>query len=205
MPRLVTDPATGERVTLRELSVRHDLDYNSVRGRHWRGLRGWALVKEAGSWKEWNGRELSLLDLHYRAGTPVEQIAQIVGHTVPAVKRRAQKLGLVHPRHCSAQAIRNFEAAHGKPLVAIAEEYRDRRLSRSELAGDIGIIYQTLRQFLPDDLWQSWPRQTIGRVDAARQRRKAATGKGNRRGQLHPREEIHGRACCGRIDQPAAH
>lgn len=174
MPRLVTDPATGERVTLRELSIRHDLDYNTVRGRHWRGLRGWELVKETNSWREWNGRELSLLGLHYRAGTPVEQIAQIVGHTAPAVKSRAQELGLVHPRHCSAQAIRNFEAAHGKPLMAIAKEYRDRRLSRTDLASAIGVTYQTLRQFLPEELWLSWPHMTIGRIDAARQRCKAA-------------------------------
>ncbi len=174
MPRLVTDPATGERVTLRELSIRYDLDFNTLKGRHWRGLRGWALVKEAGSWKEWNGRELALLDQHYRDGTPVKEIAEIVGHTVSAVKRRAQELGLVHPRHCSAQAVRNFEELHGLPLVKIAKEYRDSHLSRSDLAGAIGVTYQTLRQFLPDDLWQSWPRQTIGRVDAARQRRKAA-------------------------------
>ncbi|MGM0783850.1 MAG: hypothetical protein ACQEUM_07045 [Pseudomonadota bacterium] len=172
--RLVIDPANGDRVTLHELSIRHDLYYSTVRRRYWRGQRGWNLVQQGRRWREWNGRELKLLDHHYRAGTPVEQIAQIVGHTMSAVKRRARERGLKHPRHCSAQAIRNFEAAHGKPLVAIAKEYRDRRLSRSDLAGDIGIIYQTLRQFLPDDLWKSWPRMTIGRIDEAKRRRKAA-------------------------------
>ncbi|MCE8042485.1 hypothetical protein HOP60_09995 [Halomonas daqingensis] len=170
-----TDPATGERVTLHELSVRHDLYYSTVRRRYWRGQRGWDLVKMSTRWREWNGRELKLLDRHYRIGTPVDEIAKIVGHTPAAVRRRAAERGLKHPRHCSAQAIRNFEAAHGKPLVAIAREYRSRRLSRSDLAGAIGVTYQTLRRFLPDDLWQSWPVMTIGRVDAAKHRRKDST------------------------------
>lgn len=174
MPRLVIDPASGDQVTLHELSVRHDLYYSTVRRRYWRGQRGWELIQMGRRWREWNGRELRFLDKHYPAGMPVAEISKHVGHTVSAVKSRARERGLVRPRHCSAQAIRNFETAHGKPLVAIAKEYRERRLSRSDLAGDIGIIYQTLRQFLPDELWQSWPVMTIGRVDAARQRRKAA-------------------------------
>lgn len=126
------------------------------------------------TWKEWTTHQLAFLDKHYPGGMPVPDIAKRVGHTVPAVKRRAQERGLVHPGRSSAQRVRNFEASHGQPLAVIAEEYRDSHLSRSDLAGDIGIIYQTLRQFLPDELWQSWPRMTIGRVDAARQRRKAA-------------------------------
>lgn len=31
-----------------------------------------------------------------------------------------------------------------------------------------------LRRALGDDLWESWPRMTIGRIDEARRRRKAA-------------------------------
>lgn len=126
------------------------------------------------TWKEWTTGQLAFLDKHYPTNMPIETIAKHVGHSIGACKSRAGTRGLRRPLSCSAQAIRNFEAAHGKPLVTIAKEYRDRHLSRSELAGDIGIIYQTLRQFLPDELWQSWPVMTIGRVDAARQRRKAA-------------------------------
>lgn len=126
------------------------------------------------TWKEWTTRQLAFLDKHYPTNMPISTIAEHVGHTVDACKQRAGIRGLRRPLSCSAQAIRNFEELHGKPLAAIAKEYRDRRLSRSDLAGDIGIIYQTLRQFLPEDLWKSWPRMTIGRVDAARQRRKAA-------------------------------
>ncbi|MCE8034575.1 hypothetical protein EKK97_13820 [Billgrantia tianxiuensis] len=41
----VTDPATGDQVSLRVLARRHGLGYYCVARRHWRGLRGWALVE----------------------------------------------------------------------------------------------------------------------------------------------------------------
>ena len=125
-------------------------------------------------WREWTTRELAFLDKHYPAGMPPAEIARRVGHSVGAVKRRAQARGLTHPGRSSAQRIRNFEAAHGKPLAEIAREYRDRRLSRRDLAHDIGIENPALRRALGDALWESWPRMTIGRIDEARRRRKAA-------------------------------
>jgi len=125
-------------------------------------------------WREWTTRELAFLDKHYPAGVPVARIARALGRTITAVKRRAQERGLVHPGRSSAQRIRNFEATHGKPLAEIAREYRDRRLSRRDLAHDIGIENPALRRALGDALWHSWPRMTIGRIDEARRRRKAA-------------------------------
>lgn len=41
----VTDPATGDQVSLRVLARRHGLGYYCVARRHWRGLRGWDLVE----------------------------------------------------------------------------------------------------------------------------------------------------------------
>lgn len=125
-------------------------------------------------WREWTTRELALLDKHYPAGMPPAEIARRLDRTEKAVKRRAQARGLVHPGRSSAQRIKNFEAAHGKPLAEIAREYRDRRLPRATLAHDIGIENPALRRALGDDLWESWPRMTLGRIDEARRRRNAA-------------------------------
>ncbi|MBW5801148.1 hypothetical protein [Halomonas elongata] len=126
------------------------------------------------TWKEWTTRELAILDRDYPAGVPAREIAQRVGHSERAVRSRAELRGLKHPAHSSAQAVRNFEVERGQRLADIAREYRDHRLSRTTLAHDIGIELKTLRRFLPDDLWKSWPRMTIGRIDEARHRRKAA-------------------------------
>lgn len=41
----VTDPETGERVSLRELAQRHGLTYSCVVRRNRRGLSGWELVE----------------------------------------------------------------------------------------------------------------------------------------------------------------
>lgn len=125
-------------------------------------------------WREWTTRELAFLDKHYPAGMPVSEIAKRLERTIPATKRRAKERGLVHPGRSSAQRIKNFEAAHGKPLDEIAREYRDRRLPRATLAQDIGIENPALRKALGDALWRSWPRMTIGRIDEARRRRKVA-------------------------------
>lgn len=124
--------------------------------------------------REWTTRELAYLRQHYSAGTPMAEMVEEIGRTSAAIIQRAKVLGLRRPCMSTRQAIRNFEELHGKPLVEIAKEYRDRRLSRSELAGDIGIIYQNLRKFLPAELWQSWPFMTIGRIDANKTRQKAA-------------------------------
>lgn len=124
--------------------------------------------------KEWTTPEIKYLRQHYPAGTPAHEIAGHLGRSIGSIRRKAYLLRLTHPNHSSQQSIANFEAMHGKPLAEIAREYRDRRLSRTELAGDIGIIYQNLRKFLPDDLWQSWPFMTIGRIDANKVRQRAA-------------------------------
>lgn len=122
--------------------------------------------------REWSTWELRYLHQHYPAGTPVAQIAAHLDRTIPAVKRKAQQYGLVSPDRSSQQRIRNFETAHGKPLLVIAREYRDRNLSRRTLAHDIGIERLALYSALGEVLWHSWPWMTIGRVDEARQRRK---------------------------------
>ncbi|MGQ7247560.1 hypothetical protein ACUN9Y_09495 [Halomonas sp. V046] len=128
----------------------------------------------ARTWRGWTTRELTILDRDYPAGVPVAEISRRIGRSRDAVKTRAQERGLEHPAHSSAQAIRNFEALHARPLANIAREYRDRRLTRTTLAHDIGIENKALRNALGDSLWSSWPRMTIGRIDAAKQRRKAA-------------------------------
>ena len=124
--------------------------------------------------RDWTCPEVAILDRDYPAGVAAAEIAMAVGHPPGEVKRKARERGLRHPAWCSAQAIANFEQAAGRPLAEIAREYRDRRLSRAALAEAIGINPKALREALPDELWQSWPRMTIGRIDAARQRRKAA-------------------------------
>lgn len=126
------------------------------------------------TWREWVTSEIRYLRHHYPAGTPVNEISRHIGRSEAAVKRKALDLGLRHPGHSSAQLIENFEKAHGKPLCAIAQEYQDRRLSRRDLAHDIGIERLALKNALSDEMWQSWPRMTIGRKDACASRRKAA-------------------------------
>ena len=124
--------------------------------------------------REWSTQEIQYLRKHYPAGTPVSKIADHLNRTANAVKRKAQENGLVHPGRSSRQLIRNFEAMHGKPLHEIALGYRDRHLSRSTLAHDIGIERLALRKALGDELWNSWPFMTIGRIDANKTRQKAA-------------------------------
>lgn len=126
--------------------------------------------------REWNTRERAFLTQHYPAGTPVAQIAETLGRSDAAVKRKAQEMQLTHPGRSSRQRIANFEAAQGKPLAEIARDYRDRRLSRHTLAHDIGIEMLALRNALPDALWQSFPRMTLARLDAARERQHPHTG-----------------------------
>lgn len=169
-----TDPATGDEVALHELASRYGLNPSTVRGRYWKGWRGWELVAPPVTWQAWTTRELAYLDTHYPAGKPVAEIADVLGRSSYAVIARAAERGLRHPSWCSAQAIRNFESAHGQPLADIARVYRSRRLSRTALAHDIGIEIKALREAVGEALWRSWPRMTIGRIDANRERRKAA-------------------------------
>lgn len=124
--------------------------------------------------REWSVQEIQYLRKHYPAGTPVPQIADHLNRTVNAIKRKAQENGLVHPGRSSRQLIRNFEAIHGKSLHEIALEYRDGCLSRITLAHDIGIERLALSKALGDELWNSWPFMTIGRIDANKERQKAA-------------------------------
>lgn len=124
--------------------------------------------------RDWTCPELAILKREYPAGTPTKEISTMVGHSPGEVQRKARERGLRHPAWCSAQTIANAEQAHGKPLAEIAREYRDRRLSRATLAGDIGIGAKTLREALGEELWKSWPVMTIGRIDESRRRRKAA-------------------------------
>lgn len=124
--------------------------------------------------RDWTCPELAILDRDYPAGLASAEIAAKVGHSPGEVQRKARERGLRHPSSCSAQAIANAEQAHGKALAEIARDYRDRRLSRATLAGDIGIGAKTLREALGEELWQSWPVMTLGRIDESRRRRKAA-------------------------------
>lgn len=121
--------------------------------------------------REWTTREIAIVRHGYPEGVPVSELAHRVRRTEPAVRIKARQLGLVHPTHSSRQAIANFVNLHGKPLRTMAREYRDMRLSRTDLAHDIGIERKALRQALGHDLWQSWPHMTIGRIDAIRERR----------------------------------
>ena len=123
------------------------------------------------TWKEWTTRQLAILDRDYPDGVPLDVIALRTGHTIYAVKTRAAERGLTHPNGSSQACIARFERQHGKPLARIALWYRERRLPRTALARDIGIEIKALRTALGDELWQSWPRMTIGRINAARNRR----------------------------------
>lgn len=155
---------------LHQIAVAHDLYYSTVRRRYQRGLRGEQLVNMSERWREWNGRELAFLDHHYQAGMPITEIARHLGRSYGAVKIRAGARGLVHPGRSAAQKIRNFEAAAGKPLDEIAKDYSRRRLSRRDLAGAIGISCGSLRRHVSTEIWDQWPRMTIGRIDSARER-----------------------------------
>ncbi|MBB3142229.1 hypothetical protein [Halomonas organivorans] len=126
------------------------------------------------TWKEWTTRQHAILDRDYPDGVPLDEIAQHTGHSIYAVKTRAAERGLVHPNRSSQACIARFERQHGKPLARIALWYRERRLPRTALAHDIGIEIKALRTAMGDELWQSWPRMTIGRIDAAKKRRKAS-------------------------------
>ncbi|WP_136247969.1 hypothetical protein [Halomonas borealis] len=123
------------------------------------------------TWKEWTTRQLAILDRDYPDGVALGVIAQRTGHSIYAVKTRAALRGLVHPNRRSQARITRFERQHGRTLARIALWYRERRLSRRTLAHDIGIEIKALRNALGEELWQSWPRMTIGRIDAARKRR----------------------------------
>jgi transposase-like protein len=167
----VIDPASGEQVSLCELADRHGINVSTIRNRHWLGMRGWELVKACRSWREWNGPELAFLDKHYPAGMPVEAIAEHVGHSVIAVMRRADIRNLKRPKNFTEQSVKRFEELRGKRLEEIAREYQQRRLSRNELARDVGVCHESLKARLPHELWQSWPHNTVGRQLACEQRR----------------------------------
>ena len=124
--------------------------------------------------REWTTSELKYLRDHYPAGMPVSDISSHLQRSSDAIRKMAQKLGLAHPCHSSRQAIANFVSLHGKPLREVAREYRDIRLSRTDLAHDIGVERKALREALGDEFWHSWPHMTIGRIDAVRQRSTAA-------------------------------
>lgn len=121
--------------------------------------------------RPWTLKEHAYLKTHYPTSKPISDIARAIDRSVEQVSRRARKLGLVRPRHCTELAVRNFEERKGKPLEVVADDYRQRRLSRSDLAADIGIYYGTLKRLLSRELWQSWPRNTVGRQLAREQRR----------------------------------
>lgn len=124
-----------------------------------------------GANREWTTTEIEYLKRRYPKGDSAQEIGDRLGRTKHAVIMMAKNHKLRHPRHSTEQMIQNFEELHGRPVAEIAKEYRDGRLSRSALAADIGIDKSSLRRFLPESLWQSWPHQTIGRIDAAKTRR----------------------------------
>lgn len=119
----------------------------------------------------WTLADYAYLKRHYPTSTPIDDIADFLKRPREQVCVRARAIGLVRPRHCTELAVRNFEQQKGKPLVEVAKHYMARRLSRTELAADIGIYYGTLKRLLPAELWQSWPHQTVGRQLACEQRR----------------------------------
>lgn len=121
--------------------------------------------------RPWTLTEYAYLKKHYPTSKPISDIAQAIERSEEQVSFRARKLGLVRPRHCTELAVKNFEARKGKPLDAVARDYLRRKLARRDLAADIGIYCGTLKRLLPPEIWQSWPRNTVGRQLAAEQRR----------------------------------
>lgn len=121
--------------------------------------------------RPWTLKEYAYLKKHYPTSKPISDIAQAIERSEEQVSFRARKLGLIRPRHCTELAVKNFEARKGKPLDAVARDYQRRRLSRMDLAADIGIDYKSLKKMLPPELWQSWPHNTVGRQLACEQRR----------------------------------
>jgi hypothetical protein len=123
--------------------------------------------------REWMTTEVATLRWGYERGLPAREIGAMINRSERAVFVKARKLGIKHKHGSVSEAVRLFEAERGKPLIEIALSYYDRRLSRSELAADIGIadISRDLKRLLPPELWQSWPRNTVGRQLASEQRR----------------------------------
>ncbi|QHD50016.1 hypothetical protein CTT34_10100 [Vreelandella aquamarina] len=125
----------------------------------------------AKTWKAWRPNEDRLIAARYADGVLASDIAEELGRTPEAVRTRAKELGVKHPRHNSKLAIAGFESRRGKSLADIAKNYSRRKLSRTDLAADIGIHYATLKRFLPAEIWDSWPRMTVGRQLSCEQRR----------------------------------
>lgn len=121
--------------------------------------------------REWTTLEVAALRRGYALGISAKEIGVGMGRTAKAVHVQARKLGLVHKHADRREAVRLFEERQGKPLLEVAQEYRRRRLSRSDLASDIGIYGRTLRSLLPADVWTDWPHYTVGRRMAVEQRR----------------------------------
>ncbi|UTD55912.1 hypothetical protein [Halomonas sp. MS1] len=123
--------------------------------------------------REWKTTEVAVLRWGYARGLPARAIGALINRSERAVFVKARKLGIKHKHGSVSEAVRLFEQAQGKPLIEVAKIYYDRRLSRSELAADIGIadISRDLKRLLPPELWQSWPHYTVGRQMAVEQRK----------------------------------
>lgn len=123
--------------------------------------------------REWTTTEVAVLRWGYARGLPAKQIGEMINRSERAVFVKARKLGIKHKHGSVSEAVRLFEQAQGKPLIEVAILYCERRLSRAELAADIGIadISRDLKRLLPPELWQSWPHYTVGRQLACEQRR----------------------------------
>lgn len=122
--------------------------------------------------REWMTTEVATLRWGYAHGLSAACIGVMIKRSPKAVWIKAQKLGIKNKHSSLTVAVELFEQQHGKALIEIAVQYRERRLSRAELAADIGISdNRYLRRLLPPELWQSWPHNTVGRQLAAEQRR----------------------------------
>ena len=122
--------------------------------------------------REWKTTEVATLRWGYARGLPARAIGALINRSERAVFIKARSLGIKHKHGSIGVAVELFEQQHGKALIEIAAQYRERRLSRAELAADIGISdNRYLRRLLPPELWQSWPRNTVGRQLAREQRR----------------------------------